>query len=317
MKRKITAVLTTAIMAVTLVPTFVFATSQNNENQGESQDGFAIEVIVDEENAANTDQNISTTDEAIQGVDYSSEDEFKINSLKEFKQETKEELQEGVFTKAEEKEVIKNTNPEVMIDLVEEKMDKADEMLSDSEFDISKEMKLNSEGIETCSVKFDVGNNCMVEYEFTDGKDENGLDAIQNMLFEPCYAATNGETLWKSYGNRYFTAKKKVWYGVVGLGVLYLENHYKLSSNGIDERYGESYVGGIGYGAKISEKKPVITDSSARTPGSSDVNMYCKYNYSYGAGGVNAQGAFSINTTIKYVKKNATKKQIQVKHIWS
>lgn len=194
--------------------------------------------------------------------------------------------------------------------------DEADALLEDMNYDIDGNM-VNRNGKEYCSIEVNVDDNITVVYEFEDGEDADIFGNISGILVNNAYAADNGEILWKDYGNRYFTASKTVWYGVVGLGKIKLENHYKLSSNGIDERYGAASVSGTGLGADITPGDPIITDASARTPGSSDVNMSCAYHYRYSAGNVNSQGNFSLNTTIAYLEKNASAGQIKVRHSWN
>ena len=101
------------------------------------------------------------------------------------------------------------------------------------------------------------------------------VSSVADVLLPSCYAASNGETLWKKYGNRYFTAKKSVLNGIGG-AVIKLENHYKVSGKGLDERYGDSYVSenfSIGIEGSISAGNIVISDKTARTPGKSDINM--------------------------------------------
>ena len=83
-------------------------------------------------------------------------------------------------------------------------------------------------------------------------------------LISPAYAATNGEKMWKSYGNRYFTAKITVSVGV-GIGTCCLENHYKLNSKGIDENFGDAYVkwsASTGITGSLSPIGVYITDST-------------------------------------------------------
>lgn len=60
-----------------------------------------------------------------------------------------------------------------------------------------------------------------------------------------------------------------------------------------------------------------ITDSVARTPGKSDVNMYARFIWSISCSGMSSQGNSKLSTTIKYLKKDTAKKKIQVQHKWS
>ena len=130
------------------------------------------------------------------------------------------------------------------------------------------------------------------------------------------YAATNGETKWKNYGNRYFTAKATVQCGVGAAGIA-LENHYKVSKNGLDENWGEAFVThALSAGGSISAGEAKITDSAARTEGKSDINMHANFPWSFKMSGVNSQGTWRLSTAVKYVKKDSAKKRIKVKHSW-
>lgn len=97
-----------------------------------------------------------------------------------------------------------------------------------------------------------------------------------------------------------------------------MENHYKLSKNGIDERYGISDSACMSVNGTIDEKEPQITDKTARTPGESDVNMQCKYRWTttYPAPSLSGSGNYIMKTTIKYVAINKKDKKIKVKHSW-
>lgn len=131
---------------------------------------------------------------------------------------------------------------------------------------------------------------------------------------------TQGETVWKDYGNRYFTAKAAVT-TTAGSAWVSLENHYTLSANGIDERYGVASAEGltnVGKEVKMDVLGSYITDSSARTIGASDVNMYAEYLMTMMSSSVGAtEKRIKLETAVGYVAHNKTTKQIQVKHSWN
>ena len=127
--------------------------------------------------------------------------------------------------------------------------------------------------------------------------------------------ASNGETMWKDYGNRYFTAKATVNVGL-GAGSVSLENHYILSAQGIDENYGVAIAnpsGAIPYGT-IEANGYVVTDASARTVGASDVNMEADFTIQNSDGYIKN---ITLSTSVGYVDHNTSAKQIKVKHSWS
>ena len=175
-------------------------------------------------------------------------------------------------------------------------------------------------GTEYCRQVYALKSGNELIMEFTDCKeDETALSPMQHIPAVMPTAA-NGETVWKDYGNRYFTAKATVT-TTAGSGWVSLENHYTLSANGIDERYGNANAEGISKGERIVEIDPIgvyITDRSARTEGSSDVNMYAEYCVkSLFAGQPQIEKSVKLETAVGYVSHNKTTKQIQVKHSWS
>lgn len=96
-----------------------------------------------------------------------------------------------------------------------------------------------------------------------------------------------------------------------------LENHYALSVNGIDERNGVARINLTEGKAAVTKETPTITDSSARTPGSSDVNMYCGYTIKVGSGKAALTSKYRINTTVKYLSHDTSGKQIKVEQTWN
>lgn len=174
-------------------------------------------------------------------------------------------------------------------------------------------------GSEYCRQVYELGDGSQLIMEFEDGVDglttfiETGeVPAIRPM-------ATNGETMWKAYGNRYFTAKATV-VTDVGSVSLSLENHYLLSEDGIDERYGvtDYETSSISMNGSVEVEGVYITDSSARTVGASDVNMYAAYNILSTGGGIGTTSkTVNLSTTVGYVDHDYDAGQIQVKHSWT
>lgn len=175
-------------------------------------------------------------------------------------------------------------------------------------------------GTEYCRQVYALKSGDELIMEFTDCKeDETALSPMQRIpAVMP--TATNGETVWKDYGNRYFTAKATVT-TTAGSGWVSLENHYTLSTNGIDERYGVADCdGAVGSTSRLSIDTlgVYITDSAARTVGTSDVNMYAEYYVkSLFANHGTLEKKVQLETKIGYTAHNKTTKQIQVKHSWS
>ena len=77
-------------------------------------------------------------------------------------------------------------------------------------------MEENVDGTLTGVKTVDLGDGCKVTVEFEDGEDKSPLATIKDSIFPPVYAASNGEVMWKDYGNRYFTAKTTILSGIGG-----------------------------------------------------------------------------------------------------
>ena len=175
-------------------------------------------------------------------------------------------------------------------------------------------------GAEYCRQVYALKSRDELIMEFTDCKeDETALSPMQHIpTVMPMEA--NGETVWKDYGNRYFTAKAAVT-TTAGSAWVSLENHYTLSANGIDERYGVASAEGltnVGKEVKMDVLGSYIKDSSARTVGTSDVNMYAEYLMTMMSSSVGAtEKRIKLETAVGYVAHNKTTKQIQVKHSWN
>lgn len=234
---------------------------------------------------------------------------YELDSLSQLKIKLNELDKKDLLTQERTESVIASAEPKVAKAFVNEKKEiliqKLNAIDPDAVMVEADNGKLEGKQI------IDLGDGCEAEIILEDGEDLSSIAKLLNFTIDPCYAATNGEQLWKDYGNRYFTAKVTSFLGA-GICTMRLENHYKLSSKGIDIRYGISDAAGASYTSDIVALEPVVTDWSARTVGASDVNMYCKYQVS-GAGG----GNFRINSTVGFVDIDKSKEKIKVKHSWT
>ncbi|MGN0720682.1 MAG: hypothetical protein ACI4LZ_01860 [Anaerovoracaceae bacterium] len=182
------------------------------------------------------------------------------------------------------------------------------------------QMKQVGPGIEYCRKVYELENNCQFIMEFEDG--EEGTESFIGNCRIPValHMAANGETMWKDYGNRYFTAKATVTTAAGSVYVI-LENHYTLSESGIDERYGVAK--GEGFTSAENKVNVIvldtnITDSSARTVGKSDVNIEANYKISATMQDIMpSEKIINLSTAVGYVDHNYNTRQIKVKHSWS
>lgn len=169
------------------------------------------------------------------------------------------------------------------------------------------ELTSSTNGIAYEKREFKLANGATLTMEFEDGAEEQANPIITR--------AVNGETVWKDYGNRYFTAKATVNVGL-GSASIGLENHYILSENGIDENYGKqlTYISTGTTPINVAANGCNIIDASARTLGKSNVNMEGYFSVQ---GKEQGHKDITLSTAVKYVDHNKAAKQIKVKHSWS
>ncbi len=246
-------------------------------------------------------------------------DLYQISTVEELKSEINYHLQDQNGGDMQV-EIAEKTDPNVIADFLEEKTEIAKIMMKN--LDPDSLMKQGADGTYRGSTSVDLGDGCTAVVEFEDGEDniDLPLSPLSKAKYESLrLTASNPETMWKDYGNRYFTASTWILSGI-GSCKISLENHYTLSAKGIDERYGDAYenIGfNVGIIGNVSHGDVIISDASARTPGKSDVNMYVRFNWYYdGQGQATVQGNTKLSTTVGFVDINKSAKQIKVKHSW-
>lgn len=234
--------------------------------------------------------------------------ESEICCVEDFKTELNRLNADGRLSSAEKSYLIQNTAEDVVDDFVGEKLDDAVNLLnetSDNDGVLSLE-----DGQEYKYESYDLGDGCELIVELEDRAEDfaGNLNARDT---------SGSNTLWKGYGNRYFTASAKVAFSL-GSATLKLRNHYTLSSKGIDERYGvESFIVSTENGS-ASATEPVITDATARTVGSSDVNMECQFTLKYSeASGFSMKKQYVMESKVGFVDIDKTGEQVKVKQSWS
>ncbi len=189
---------------------------------------------------------------------------------------------------------------QAVANLIVEKLDAAVEMLNSA--DVNQSMRQLSDGSQYGIQTYDLGDGCQMTVELRDQAD--GVQAGAAMPL-----AVTGE--WKAYGNRYFTAKTTV--TVAGYSAtLGLENHYVLSSNGIDENYGVPIGTPGDIKVWIEKGDYIIEDGAARTPGASDVNMYCTFTCKASS----TTSKYKLDTAVQYLAHDTIGKRIKVGHTW-
>ena len=235
-------------------------------------------------------------------------DSKSIQTAEQLKAELAACMEDGQITKAEQKALQAQTTEEAAAGLISEKLDVAVELLNGDE---TAEMKSLPSGITYTMEEYDLGDGCTLRVELKDCAESIG----GNMVVTPL--ATSGSTeMWKDYGNRYFTATATV-DCKVGSIILSLENHYKLSTSGIDENKGVPDGRLVNLIGIITRKTPQITDDIARTVGASDVNMHCEYKVKINDGKTVDAREYKIDTAVKYLAHDKAGKKIKVGHAWN
>lgn len=198
------------------------------------------------------------------------------------------------------------------VEAAEEKSNtEAEQMVSEKIDDavrvIQEEQPQLPAGAEYGTYEYDLGDNCTLQVELQDraeGKE-------QPMTVRPM-AVSGSSNVWKDYGNRYFTAKATVEYAGASI-TLKLENHYTLSENGIDERYGTALCDGKNEKIIVTKSTPIISKASARSVNSAAA-VYCNYTCRTS---IEATKKYKLNTTVKYLKHDKTGKRLQVEQAWN
>lgn len=243
----------------------------------------------------------------------STTESFEIDSIHDLNKAILEADQDNRITKIEENEILNNTEPSVLESYVETVDNVAADLLESAEPVREKYYAADDKTVTVYKVEVDPLST--VELVLTDAEDlsfkDTALNKAKSLFVDECYAATNGETLWKAYGNRYFTAEYSRSIGS-GKVVMRTENHYNLSSTGITERYGNTRVQSITGNATVSSIKNSIQQKTATKAGNSNVRMLTQYN-------VNTKSSsytFQERTQIDYLAKDTKNKKIKVKHSW-
>lgn len=240
-------------------------------------------------------------------VDVNSQ-ETEICCVEEFRTELNRLNADGRLTSAEKNYLIQNTEEDVVSGFVGEKLDDAVDLLNDASENDG--LMALEDGQEYKCETYDLGDGCQLIVELEDRAE----DTAGNINTR---ATSGSNTLWKGYGNRYFTASAKVAFSL-GSATLKLRNHYTLSSKGIDERYGvESFIVSTSNGS-VSATEPVITDATARTVGESDVNMECQFTLKYSdANGFSMKKQYVMESKVGFVDIDKAGEQVKVKQSWT
>lgn len=231
--------------------------------------------------------------------------ESSIKSAAQLKEAVNKGFEDGSLSESEKQQIIIHSSEGAIETLLLQKIDLAVDVLNRRELMSEREDMGN--GIRATSYSYDLGDHCELVVELHDQEEGKKTLSVGKR------ATSGSNTLWKGYGNRYFTAIVSVKCNVATVN-FQLENHYTLSSLGIDERYGVAFASCTVGNGILGKEKPVITDGSARTVGESDVNMYCIFSCKSGTVGTNR---YKLNTTVKYIDHDKMQEKIKVGQQWN
>lgn len=287
MKRKVISILISSIMIISCMPMIAFANEVDLTNTNIESVSTLTEIV-----------NTACEDNSIELLDVDDQEVAPEDSL----------LPDDVA-----EQIIENTPAEVMTEFI----DKKTELAFDEAAELMDNIELEeiSPGEYTGHAVAYLEDNCYVEVEVLDMKDPGVLSRLQDYVCPEAYAVSRSghSVVWKKYGNRYYTAKTKVFYGVA-YGMFALENHYKLSAKGIDERYGYAYSEDSGL-IRVSEGSPIITTDKATKVGKSTC-ITCNFKAKKGYSPIEWTKSYKMKTRVKYLAKDAKEKEIKVNQNW-
>jgi hypothetical protein len=241
----------------------------------------------------------------------STENDYLIGDVDAFVAAMLDVGEDGVITSKEKRLLVSETNPSVIAEFVEEKLNEAEGVIDDLEPVFEEQ----SDGSFAYTETVELDDDCFMEVELTEGEDISVLTKIANFFIEPVYAASNGEEKFKEMGNRYFTAKHTLIYPI-GKVSFTLENHYTVSKDGLKERYGiPSYVRGLGTGTYSCGSPQIVTQTATKIDKS--IRIDCRFNVSSGAVGITGTLAYNMKTTVMHGGFNPKRTGIYVQHNWS
>ncbi len=245
----------------------------------------------------------------------------EIKSVELLEDEIANKSKDGSITSEEADEIINNTDAETLACYMGEVDDKAMELLEES---TPETIYFCDEDVEITKYNVKVDELSTVELTITDRPELSVTDKIANEIKSvfvlPVYAASNGEEIWKPYGNRYFTAKYTRYIGT-GYITMCTENHYNVSSLGIKERYATSWVHSmVSITGDLSSTGYSIEDEWAKTPGASDAHIKSrvtmKYQTTFAGVTTTSYSTYYERTKINYLEKDAANSRIKIRHSW-
>lgn len=226
--------------------------------------------------------------------------EASLKNATQIKETIAEELQDGKLSDFEKENILNQAADTAVEEFMMIKLNEAVELLE-------QEKPQLPAGKSYTAYNYDIGDGCELSVELSDFADKDFKQSAPQLA-----SSSDSANIWKEYGNRYFTAKATVTCAGVSVNFI-LENHYTLSVNGIDERYGTAKATSAVAKTGLDKGEPAVSKSSARNVGAS-ASIYCEF--SCKAGTSDADN-YKLNTTVKYLAHDKTGKRLQVQQAWN
>ena len=247
---------------------------------------------------------------------------YEISSMKILNEAISDASTNGKLTMSEKSEIVDDMSPQVMADYIKE----IDETAANY-FEKATPIKetYNTETSESSAVyRTNIDPLTSVELVLTDREEEQSQltsigKKIKNFFVDECYAATNGQTIWKKYDNRYYTAKYTRSIGP-GTATICTENHYTISKGKIKERYGKTWLDSMAsITGDISDKGYSVYAAATKPGASTGIRARTTFKYKISGAGTSATSYYTVyeNLKIKFIKDNPSKRKMKVQYSWN
>lgn len=263
---------------------------------------------------------------------FASTNEAKIplqENSKSYKVDSIQDLNRAIDTKAinnkvsakDANAILEEVDPDVLADYIKDVDQSAMEYFETAE---PIEEDYDAKNDETIAIyRTQIDPLTTVELVLTDCEEPDYIASvgktIKKLFIDECYAASNGDTLWKPYGKRYYTAKYTRSIGT-GYATIATENHYTISKGRITERYGKTWLHGMSsITGDIYDKGHSVFPDATKAGTSTKIRTRVTFKYKTSGGGASAYSYYTVyeNLKIKFVKDNPTKKQMKVTYSWA
>lgn len=247
--------------------------------------------------------------------------EHEIDSKQLLDEAISEANKDNKITRYEGQNILDDMEPDILTEYIKEVDDAAADYFENAE---PVEKKYDAENDKsTITYRVDIDPLSSVELTLTDCEESSIVDMvgknIKNLFVDECYAATNGDTLWKNYGKRYYTAKYTRSIGP-GAATICTENHYTISKSKITERPAVTWLHSMSsITGDISSSGYSYYAAATKAGATTGIRARVTFKYRASGAAISTTSYYTLyeNLKIKFVKDNPAKKQMKVKYTWN